>query len=98
MKRVFEVYPLECPKCGSKMKVIAFIERCQRDVVEKILRHCGLCEGPLRTSAQAYRNLSTTLTRISQMTPFALACNLRHTLENKEFDAFHVKVTGEPSG
>jgi len=32
------------------------------------------------------------------MPPFALACNLRHTLENKEFDAFHAKVTGEPNG
>ncbi len=31
------------------MKVIAFIERGQRDVVEKILRHCGLWEGSLRT-------------------------------------------------
>ena len=49
VKRVFEVDPLECPKCGSEMKVIAFIERCQRDVVEKILRHGGLWEGPLRT-------------------------------------------------
>lgn len=49
VKRVFEVDPLECTKCGSQMKVIAFIERCQRDVVEKILRHCGLWEGPLRT-------------------------------------------------
>ena len=35
------------------MKVIAFIERCQRDVVEKILRHCRLWEGPLRTLATA---------------------------------------------
>ena len=53
VKRVFEVDPLACPKCGSEMKVIAFIERCQRDVVEKILRHCGLWEGPLRTLATA---------------------------------------------
>jgi hypothetical protein len=49
VKRVFEVNPLECAKCGAEMKVIAFIERGQRDVVEKILRHCGLWEGPLRT-------------------------------------------------
>ncbi len=53
LKRVFEVDPLECPKCGSRMKVIAFIERRQRDVVEKILRHCGMWEGPLRTLATA---------------------------------------------
>ena len=35
------------------MKVVSFIERCQRDIVEKILRHCGLWEGPLRTLAAA---------------------------------------------
>ena len=53
VNRVFEVDPLECPQCGSRMKIISFIERCQRDVVEKILRHCGLWEGPLRTLATA---------------------------------------------
>ncbi len=49
VKRVYEVALLECAKCGAEMRIIAFIERCQRDVVEKILRHCGLWEGPLRT-------------------------------------------------
>ncbi len=34
------------------MKIVSFIERCQGDVIEKILRHCGLWEGPLRTSAR----------------------------------------------
>ena len=43
IKRVLEVDPLSCPKCGGEMKIIAFIERRdQRDVVEEILRHCGL--------------------------------------------------------
>ena len=47
IKRVFEVDPLSCPKCGGEMKIIAFIERRdQPDVVEKILRHCGLWERP----------------------------------------------------
>ena len=53
VKRVFEVDPLECPQCGSRMKVVSFIERSQRDIVENILRHCGLWEGPLRTLATA---------------------------------------------
>jgi hypothetical protein len=35
------------------MKVISFIESCQADVIERILRHCGLWEGPLRTLASA---------------------------------------------
>ena len=53
IKRVYEVDPLQCPKCGGAMKIISFIERSQRDVVERILRHCGLWEGPLRTLANA---------------------------------------------
>ena len=35
-------HPLACPQCGGQMKVIAFIEPPQGDVIEKILRHCGL--------------------------------------------------------
>ena len=32
IKRVFEVDPLKCPKCGGTMKIVAFIER--RDQTE----------------------------------------------------------------
>jgi len=46
IKRVYEVDPLRCPKCGGEMRVIAFIERRQRDVIRKILEHCGLWEQP----------------------------------------------------
>ena len=42
IKRVYEFDPLICPRCSGHMKVIAFIEPPQRDVIEKILRHCGL--------------------------------------------------------
>ena len=44
IKQVYESDPLLCPKCGSEMKIIAFIERHQTEVIEKILRHCGLWE------------------------------------------------------
>ena len=44
LQQVYEVDPLLCPKCGATMKIISFIERHQRDVIEKILRHCGLWE------------------------------------------------------
>ena len=44
LKQVYESDPLCCPKCGSEMKIIAFIERRQTDAIEKILRHCGLWE------------------------------------------------------
>jgi hypothetical protein len=42
IKWVFEADSLSCPKCGSQMKVVAFIDPPQGDVIEKILRHCGL--------------------------------------------------------
>ena len=51
IKRVYEVDPLECPHCGGAMRIISFIERCQADLIERILRHCGLWEGPLRSNA-----------------------------------------------
>jgi hypothetical protein len=42
IKRVYEVDPLSCPRCGNEMKVVAFIDPPQGDVIEKILRHCPL--------------------------------------------------------
>ena len=58
IKRIYEVDPLECGKCGSEMKIISFIERDQRPEIERILRGHqsgamvgGLWEGPIRTLA-----------------------------------------------
>ena len=42
IKRVYEVDPLSCTECGSQMQVVSFIEPPQADVIEKILKHCGL--------------------------------------------------------
>jgi hypothetical protein len=53
IKQVYEIDPLACPQCGGAMKIISFIERRRRDVVEWVLRHCGLWEGPIRTLACA---------------------------------------------
>ncbi len=44
IKQVYEIDPLVCPKCYGQMKIIAFIERDQAEVIEEILRHCGLWE------------------------------------------------------
>jgi hypothetical protein len=41
IKRLYEIDPLACPECGGQMKILAFIEAPQADVIEKILRHCG---------------------------------------------------------
>lgn len=44
IKQVYEVDPMLCPKCGGTRKLLSFIERGQREVIEKILPHCGLWE------------------------------------------------------
>ena len=44
-------------------------------------------------SDKAAANAHLYLSRISQMTPFALACNLRQPFENKGVDTFHANVT-----
>ncbi len=42
IKRVYEVDPLVCPKCGAKIRIIAFI--IAHDVVDAILRHLAKAE------------------------------------------------------
>jgi hypothetical protein len=46
IQRVYQVDPLICPKCGGRMKIIAFIEARQGEVLQKILEHCGLWKPP----------------------------------------------------
>ena len=54
IKQVYEADPIRCRRCGSVMKIIAFIEPHQTEVMEKILRHCGLWEeGPARAPPSA---------------------------------------------
>jgi len=36
-----------------RRRIIRFIERCQVDVIERMLRHVGLWEGPVRTLTTA---------------------------------------------
>jgi hypothetical protein len=47
IKKVYEVDPLLCPKCGGQMKIIAFLERRdQAAVINRILKHRGLWDDP----------------------------------------------------
>jgi hypothetical protein len=69
IKQVYAADPVGCPKCGAEMKIIAFIaclpeprrrqERHQTEVIEKILRHCGLWDEP---SARAPPSAETSVT------------------------------------
>ena len=49
IKRIYEVDPLKCGKCGGDMQIISFIQRDQQPVIQRILRHLRLWEGPIRT-------------------------------------------------
>jgi hypothetical protein len=40
IQKVYDVDPLACPKCGGKMRIIAFIE--EQNVIKKILLHLNL--------------------------------------------------------
>ncbi len=46
IKRIYQADPLLCPKCGGTMKIVAFIEARQGEVIRKILEHCGLWHDP----------------------------------------------------
>jgi hypothetical protein len=47
IKKVYEVDPLKCPKCGGQMRIISFIEKKDQVVwIEKILKHCKLWVEP----------------------------------------------------
>jgi len=39
LARIYEVFPLVCPNCGSEMRIISFITRL--DSIERILSHIG---------------------------------------------------------
>ncbi len=40
IKKIYEIDPLECPHCGSELRIISFIT--EYAVVKKILDHLGL--------------------------------------------------------
>jgi len=40
IKKVWEVDPLTCPRCGSEMRIISLIQ--DPDVIRQILKHLGL--------------------------------------------------------
>ncbi len=51
IKKVWDVDPLLCPKCGGQMRLISLIE--DDSIIEKILRHLDLWEGLARPTVRA---------------------------------------------
>jgi hypothetical protein len=61
IRRVYGVDPLRCPRCGGRMKIIAFLEpRDQAAAIARILRHRGLClpVRPARRQGSTRRRLA----------------------------------------
>ena len=50
IQRIYQADPLRCPECGGAMKIIAFIEARQGDVIRRVLEHCGLWKDVPRPS------------------------------------------------
>ena len=46
LKKIWDVDPLECPKCHGEMKIISFIV--ERKVIRRILVHLKLWDDPQR--------------------------------------------------
>ena len=42
IKAVYEVNPLECPRCGSEMKIVGFIERDNDGLIRSLLKQARL--------------------------------------------------------
>lgn len=61
IKRIYEVDPLACPKCGGVMKVVSFIEPPQAQVIERILKHCGLWQEPVSRPPPDFNGLARDL-------------------------------------
>jgi hypothetical protein len=47
IKCVYEVNPLECPKCGAEMKIVGFIEREETGLIRMLLSAAGLWREPV---------------------------------------------------
>jgi len=52
IRKVYEADPMVCPKCGSRMKVVAFLT--EPEVVDRIIRHLELtfAAGAFRPNAK----------------------------------------------
>ncbi len=49
LRRIFEVDPLRCPRCGHEMRIVAFIT--QHRVIDRILTHLRRWTSPHTTTS-----------------------------------------------
>ena len=55
IKKIWEVDPLICPRCGGMMKIISFITEYQ--VIKQILEHIGLWQEKTERSPPAAQDV-----------------------------------------
>jgi hypothetical protein len=81
IKRVYEVDPLCCPKCGGTMAIVSFIEQeDQADVIERILKHCQLWDD--------YPVVDHELSRMARAPPQVADDEFELEVEYMDFDEF----------
>ena len=56
LQKIYEVDPLVCPKCGSRMKVIAVIT--EHSSLKKILKHVGLWNETIEARGPPFHSIS----------------------------------------
>jgi hypothetical protein len=55
VKRIWQVDPLVCPRCTTRMKIVSFNQPTQRDLIQKTPKHYGLAEQPSRAPPPCHR-------------------------------------------
>ena len=50
IKKVYEIDPLICPKCGGKMNIVSFVK--EKLIIDRILAHKGLPQACSRSPPQ----------------------------------------------
>jgi len=92
---IYEVDPLACPKCLSKMRVISVIE--DKEIIKKILKHLDLWDArPGRQKKLPFRRLGYSL--IIQPALVRLSCILQAKLWSISNLTFCVYSVGDRSG
>jgi len=79
IKRVYEVDPLVCPQCGGQMRVIAFVERRQRDVIGRFSNTVAYGKNRARRLAPRRRRFRPRWNCATQPTPTASPRRKNHS-------------------
>jgi hypothetical protein len=83
IKRIWQVDPLQCPRCGGAMKIVSIINPGQRDVIDRILTHCSLSSRAPPAEARGPPEPSIPKLTYVSATPGPGAVGAREVRENR---------------